>query len=121
MIKQSRDKPSCPVPPPYRAAQETIASVRTVASFANEGHECRRYDRALKLWYRLCNRQAVVTGLYFAVIYSFLSQLVVPTALLVYGSYLVFRGMHPEARVDPSVGHPRSLVRASAPLNITRL
>jgi ABC-type multidrug transport system fused ATPase/permease subunit len=77
-------------------AQEAIASVRTVASFANEGYESRRYDRALKRWYRLCNRQAVVTGLYFAFIYSFLSQLVVPTALLVYGSYLVLHGMHPE-------------------------
>ena len=80
-------------------AQEAIASVRTVASFANEGHECRRYDGALKRWYKLCNRQAVVTGLYFSVIYSFLSQLVVPTSLLVYGSYLVFHGMHPEKLV----------------------
>ena len=77
-------------------AQEAIASVRTVMSFANEGYESRRYDKSLKRWYQLCNRQAVVTGLYYAIIYSFLSQLVVPTALLVYGSYLVFHGMHPE-------------------------
>ena len=34
------------------------------------------------------------------IIYSFLMQLVVPTALLVYGSYLVVRrGMHPERLV----------------------
>jgi hypothetical protein len=34
----------------------------------------------------------MVQGLYFSFIYSFLSQLVVPTLLLAYGSYLVFHG-----------------------------
>jgi ATP-binding cassette subfamily B (MDR/TAP) protein 9 len=79
-----------------QVAQEAIASVRTVASFATEGYESARYDRTLRRWYQLCNRQAVVSGLYYAFIYSFLSQLVVPTALLTYGSVLVLRGMHPE-------------------------
>jgi ABC-type multidrug transport system fused ATPase/permease subunit len=78
-------------------ALEAIGAIRTVVSFANEKHECKRYDSALGRWYELCNRQAVVTGIYFSVIYSFLSQLVVPVALLVYGSHLVMSGqMHPE-------------------------
>ena len=77
-------------------ALEAIGAIRTVVSFANEKHECKRYDSALGRWYELCNRQAVVTGIYFSVIYSFLSQLVVPVALLVYGSHLVMSGqMHP--------------------------
>ena len=78
-------------------ALEAIGSIRTVVSFANETHEIKRYDSALGRWYALCNRQAVVTGVYFSVIYSFLSQLLVPVALLVYGSHLVMSGrMHPE-------------------------
>lgn len=81
-------------------AQEAVANVRVVASFACETRETRAYETALLRWYRLCNRQAAVSGAYFAVVYSFLSQLVVPAALLAYGSWLTLRrGMHPERLV----------------------
>ena len=81
-------------------AQEAVANVRVVASFACETRERRAYETALLRWYRLCNRQAAVSGAYFAVVYSFLSQLAVPAALLAYGSWLTLRrGMHPERLV----------------------
>ena len=81
-------------------AQEAVANVRVVASFACETRETRAYETALLRWYRLCNRQAVVSGAYFAAVCSFLSQLAVPAALLAYGSWLTLRrGMHPERLV----------------------
>jgi ABC-type multidrug transport system fused ATPase/permease subunit len=78
-------------------ALEAIASVRTVRSFACEAFESRRYDGALGAWYELCNAQAAATGIYFSVMYSFLSQLCVPIALLGYGGALVMRS---EMRAD---------------------
>ena len=62
---------NCPPPslPPLTVTRrlhtrgvQAIASVRTVHSFANESYETRQYDGALRLWYDLCNRQAVATG-----------------------------------------------------------
>ena len=46
-------------------AREAVANVRVVASFACETRETRAYETALLRWYRLCNRQAVVSGAYF--------------------------------------------------------
>ena len=81
------------------AALEAIANVRTVKAFANEKYESRRYDRALSRWYALCTTQAYVTSGYYALVYSFCSQLLVPAALLSYGCELVLAGEMPAERL----------------------
>ena len=81
------------------AALEAIANARTVKAFANEKYESRRYDRALRRWYALSTTQAWVTGGYYALVYSFCSQLLVPAALLWYGNELVLAGEMPAERL----------------------
>ena len=81
------------------AALEAIANARTVKAFANEKYESRRYDRALTKWYKLSTTQAYVTGGYYALVYSFCSQLLVPAALLAYGCELVLSGSMPAERL----------------------
>jgi ABC-type transport system involved in Fe-S cluster assembly fused permease/ATPase subunit len=81
------------------AALEAIANARTVKAFANEKYESRRYDRALTKWYKLSTTQAYVTGGYYALVYSFCSQLLVPAALLAYGCELVVSGSMPAERL----------------------
>ena len=81
------------------AALEAIANARTVKAFANEKYEARRYDRALTKWYKLSTTQAYVTGGYYALVYSFCSQLLVPAALLAYGCELVLSGSMPAERL----------------------
>lgn len=43
-------------------AEETIAGIRTVRSFAREGHEVGRYEEAVDRSYRLAARRAVAIG-----------------------------------------------------------
>ena len=91
------------------AALEAIANARTVKAFANEKYESRRYDRALARWYALCTTQAYVTGGYYALVYSFCSQLLVPAALLAYGSELVLAGEMPAERLVAAMLYQQQL------------
>ena len=88
---------------------EAIANARTVKAFANEKYESRRYDRALARWYALCTTQAYVTGGYYALVYSFCSQLLVPAALLAYGSELVLAGEMPAERLVAAMLYQQQL------------
>ena len=92
-----------------RGGAEAIANARTVKAFANEKYESRRYDRALARWYALCTTQAYVTGGYYALVYSFCSQLLVPAALLAYGSELVLAGEMPAERLVAAMLYQQQL------------
>jgi len=80
-------------------ALQAIANKKTVASFANEPWEEKRHDEKLATWFALNNAQALVTGGYYALVYSFFSQLCVPGALLWYGVSLVLHGSMPPERL----------------------
>ena len=74
-------------------AQEAIAAIRTVASFAMEGGEHRKYTSRVDVYFRLILRQFVVQGIYFAVCNTFLVNACVQASLLAYGGYLHSRGL----------------------------
>ena len=73
-------------------AQETLSSIRTVFSFANEGHEVARFSERIEILFRLNVRQLFLQSIYYMVIATFLVNCVVQAGLLAYGSRLVFAG-----------------------------
>ena len=46
-------------------AHEAISCIRTVASFANEKYEARRYGDKLEDYYRVSLRQGLMDGIYY--------------------------------------------------------
>jgi len=79
---------------------ETLANIRTVRSFAKENYERRRFAGSIEKWYDASYRAAVLTGVYYTVMYSFLGACAVPAMILYAGGRLVIAGdMHAEKLV----------------------
>ena len=68
-------------------AEETLSTIRTVRSFANEDGEFKRYTQTLKDLYRLKFKQAIIFATYDWAVK--LSQLFMTVSMFVYGAHLV--------------------------------
>ncbi|XP_008292853.1 ABC-type oligopeptide transporter ABCB9 [Stegastes partitus] len=73
-----------------KVAEETISSMRTVRSFANENGESDTYYAKLLLMFQLNKKQALAYACY--VWSSFISELALEVAILYYGGHLVVTG-----------------------------
>eukprot|EP00802_Teleaulax_amphioxeia_P006827 Tamp_06832.p1 GENE.Tamp_06832~~Tamp_06832.p1 ORF type:complete len:820 (+),score=155.99 Tamp_06832:361-2460(+) len=71
-------------------AQEVLSAMRTVFSFAGEARELDRYSSAVQRHYKLNVRQTAISGLYYMGCCTFLMNMCVQAALLMYGSHLIF-------------------------------
>ena len=69
-------------------AQEVLSAFRTVASFANEPYESRRFSGHVGTYFKLCVRQAVADGVYYMFVSTFLMNTVGQGTILAYGAYL---------------------------------
>eukprot|EP00057_Strongylocentrotus_purpuratus_P009686 XP_011664160.1 PREDICTED: ATP-binding cassette sub-family B member 9 [Strongylocentrotus purpuratus] len=72
-------------------AEETVSSLKTVRSFANEEGERKTYWNKLRITYLLRKKEAVAYG-FFSVINS-MCELMVFELMLFYGGHLVLKGM----------------------------
>ena len=70
-------------------AQEVLAAIRTVFSFARENEEHQRYASRLIAWYDLMVQQLFIQGVYYGMCNTFLINTCVQGSLLIYGSWLV--------------------------------
>ena len=81
-------------------AYETLSNIRTVRSFAKEDFERWRFEGAINKWYDASYRAAIISGVYYTVMYSLIGACLVPATILYYGGLLVLRGeMHAEKLV----------------------
>jgi ABC transporter fused permease/ATP-binding protein len=71
-------------------AEETIAGVRTVRSFASENAEAKRYAAVVDRSFQLARRRAIIGGVFVGV--ASLAAFVAIAAVLWYGSRLVLSG-----------------------------
>ena len=74
------------------SAAEALAGLRTVLAFAAERAELARFGAAVEEHHWLNVRQLVITGAYYAVAATLLSNTAVAVALLAYGAVLVAEG-----------------------------
>eukprot|EP00039_Didymoeca_costata_P007603 m.101644 g.101644 ORF g.101644 m.101644 type:complete len:855 (+) comp13749_c0_seq3:176-2740(+) len=70
-------------------ATEVISSIRTVFSFAMETVEHSTYSSKIQKYYILVTQQVFIQAVYYMFCNTFLMNMVVPAALLAYGTYLV--------------------------------
>ena len=70
-------------------AQEVLAAIRTVFSFAREDEEHQRYASRLVAWYDLMVQQQFIQGVYYGMCNTCLINTCVQGSLLIYGSWLV--------------------------------
>lgn len=56
----------------FQIAEERIACIRTVRSFAHEEKECRSYGQKLEEILRLGNKEALARGIFFGFVSVFL-------------------------------------------------
>jgi ABC-type multidrug transport system fused ATPase/permease subunit len=70
------------------SAQEALAAVRTVFSFAGQPLAAERYEAKVRRHYALNVKQAGITALYYMVCSTFLVNTCVQAALLLYGASL---------------------------------
>jgi ATP-binding cassette subfamily B (MDR/TAP) protein 9 len=70
-------------------AQETISSIRTVFSFANEEAEVQKYREKVNVLYDLNMFQLFLQSMYYMVVSTFLVNCCVQVVILAYGSHLV--------------------------------
>jgi ABC-type multidrug transport system fused ATPase/permease subunit len=73
-------------------AQETLACVRTVISFASEDAEYSKYKDRINDQFKLNVRQIFMTGIYYMFISTFLINTVIQGTLLLVGSYMIQHG-----------------------------
>ncbi|KAM7019022.1 ABC-type oligopeptide transporter ABCB9 [Tautogolabrus adspersus] len=73
-----------------KVAEETISSMRTVRSFANESEESNNYYAKLLLMFQLNKKQALAYSCYMWS--SCISELALEVAILYYGGHLVVTG-----------------------------
>lgn len=73
-----------------KVAEETISSMRTVRSFANENGEANSYHAKLLVMFQLNKKQALAYGCYMWS--SCVSELALEVAVLYYGGHLVITG-----------------------------
>jgi len=69
-------------------AQEVLSAFRTVASFANEPYESRRFADHVAKYFKLCVRQAAADGVYYMLVSTFLMNTIGQGTILAYGAYL---------------------------------
>ncbi|XP_075879126.1 ABC-type oligopeptide transporter ABCB9 [Nelusetta ayraudi] len=70
-----------------KVAEETVSSMRTVRSFANEGGETESYQKKLQLMFQLNKKQALAYACF--VWCSSISELGLEAAIIYYGGHLV--------------------------------
>ena len=73
-------------------AQEVLSCFSVVFSFANESYEYKRYDKEVQENFRLNVKQAIIDGVYYMFVSTFLMNTVVRVVVFGYGTYLFFNG-----------------------------
>lgn len=112
---------ACHTPITHQVAQDAICSFRTVLSFAGEAFERLRYAECVQRSFALNMRQGVLQSVYYALVNTFLTRVVLQGAFLLVGCLLVLDGEMAPARLIAVRHHPvtQTTQRLSKPQSIT--